>query len=269
MSYKLDNYEFIKIILILILILILLYCINTNTNTNKAIEPYKNINKINVYLFWASWCSHCVAFKPKFDDFEQQMKNSDNINIIKIQCDESTDEIQKLSDKFKIQGYPSVILENGSDFKHYNGPRTVDGLKTFVKQNESDSDSNNQEPSHMAGQEPSHVANHMAGHVAGQEPRHMANLENQEPIKVYNFNTEWCGYSRKFQPIWEDFADNVKNNMNIKAIDVKCDNDQNKDLCNKYNIQGFPTVIIVKNNQPHEYSGNRTVDDLINTINNL
>ena len=75
-------------------------------------------------------------------------------------------------------------------------------------------------------------------------------------LKIFNFNTEWCGYSKKFQPIWNDFSDNVKDNMNIKAIDVKCDNDQNKDLCNKYNIKGFPTVIIVKNNEPHEYSGN-------------
>ena len=128
----------------------------------------------------------------------------------------------------------------------YEGPRTVNGLREFLK-----------------------LPPVQENSIALDETKIDQPDTIHDNILVYNFNTEWCGYSRKFQPIWEDFSNNVKDNMNIQAIDVKCDNDQNKDLCNKYKIQGYPTVIIVKNNQPHEYSGNRTVDDLISTINNL
>ena len=76
---------------------------------------------------------------------------------------------------------------------------------------------------------------------------------------IYNFNTTWCKYSRDFQPIWDQFEkDNKNNNLEIK--DIKCD-DENE-LCNKYPIKGFPTVLLDMNGKVKEYNGKRTVEDL-------
>jgi thiol-disulfide isomerase/thioredoxin len=85
-------------------------------------------------------------------------------------------------------------------------------------------------------------------------------------ITVYNFNTVWCGHSRKFQPIFDEFKNkNESNDVNI--IDVKCDDENNLKLCQKYKLPGFPTVLFVEGNRIEEYQGNRTVEDLTNTLN--
>lgn len=84
-------------------------------------------------------------------------------------------------------------------------------------------------------------------------------------IKVYNFNTLWCGYSRQFQPIFDDFKSKNKAD-NVEIIDVKCDNENNLELCKKYPIPGYPTVLFVEGDRVAEYQGNRTVEDLTKSL---
>ena len=86
-------------------------------------------------------------------------------------------------------------------------------------------------------------------------------ISSNNKIKVYNFNTNWCGYSKQFQHIWDEFKkDNTDPDIDI--IDVKCDDENNLELCKKYNIPGYPTVLFVKDDKMLEYKGDRTVDDL-------
>ena len=100
-----------------------------------------------------------------------------------------------------------------------------------------------------------------------------SNSENKKSnlIKVYNFNTSWCGYSVRFQPEWEKFEKEINSidNLYIQAYDIKCDDTNNKQMCNNYEITGFPTVIIEKNNQKINYNGPRTANAIIETITNL
>ena len=51
---------------------------------------------------------------------------------------------------------------------------------------------------------------------------------NNIKIKIYNFNTTWCGHSLKFQPIWDLFIKSLNKSDNIVAYDVKC-NDNKKE----------------------------------------
>jgi thiol-disulfide isomerase/thioredoxin len=90
-------------------------------------------------------------------------------------------------------------------------------------------------------------------------------------IKVYNFNTSWCGYSVRFQPEWKKFEEEIKsiNNLSIQAFDIKCDNIHNKQMCNDYEIPGFPTIIIEKDGNKINYNGLRTAKAIIETIQNL
>jgi len=100
------------------------------------------------------------------------------------------------------------------------------------------------------------------------------NSENEKSnlIKVYNFNTSWCGYSVRFQPEWDKFQKEINTNnklSNIQAYDIKCDNSNNKQMCSDYNVDGFPTVIIEKDNKKIKYTGERTSETIIETIKNL
>ena len=52
------------------------------------------------------------------------------------------------------------------------------------------------------------------------------NENNKVIIKVFNFNTSWCGWSKKFQSEWDIFTKFIIDNnlTHIHAYDVKCDN---------------------------------------------
>ena len=95
--------------------------------------------------------------------------------------------------------------------------------------------------------------------------------KNSNLIKVYNFNTSWCGYSVRFQPEWEKFQREIESidNLNIEAFDIKCDNTNNKQMCDDYEIPGFPSVIIEKDGEKINYNGPRTAIAIIETIKNL
>ncbi len=58
-------------------------------------------------------------------------------------------------------------------------------------------------------------------------------------------------------------------NLNIEGYDIKCDNTDNKQMCNDYDIPGFPSVIIEKDNEKINYNGPRTAVAIIEAIKNL
>ncbi len=83
-------------------------------------------------------------------------------------------------------------------------------------------------------------------------------------IKIFNFNTEWCGWSKRFQPEWDAFSKEMKQNFpNIEAIDVKCDQDVNQKICEQYQVPGYPYVIIEIDNKQTPYNGERTTEALM------
>jgi thiol-disulfide isomerase/thioredoxin len=92
--------------------------------------------------------------------------------------------------------------------------------------------------------------------------------QNQK-VKVYNFNTKWCGYSVRFQPEWDIFQKevNAKGNLvDVEAYDIKCDNPSFDQMCKKYDVPGFPTVIIEKGSDKKVYTGPRTAQSIIETV---
>lgn len=98
------------------------------------------------------------------------------------------------------------------------------------------------------------------------------NFNSTSKIHAYNFNTSWCGYSRQFEPIWNEFCDKVKNRNNIVTKDIKCDDDSNNEICNRYQsyVPGYPTVLFIKEGHtPIEYDGPREVDSLLQKVNSL
>ena len=94
---------------------------------------------------------------------------------------------------------------------------------------------------------------------------------NSDNIKIYNFNTEWCGWSKRFQPEWDEFTKRVNSDrkLNIEVLDVKCDNKNNESMCEKFEVSGFPSVIAEVNGKRHHYKGSRTAGALMEYITNL
>jgi len=91
-------------------------------------------------------------------------------------------------------------------------------------------------------------------------------------VKVYNFNTSWCGWSVRFQPEWQKFEEEIKSKgdlSHVQAQDVKCDNPENDFLCKEFEVAGFPTVIIETNGKRGVYKGPRDSKNLVETVQEL
>jgi len=91
-------------------------------------------------------------------------------------------------------------------------------------------------------------------------------LESQikDGKKLVLFYADWCGHCKKIKPDWDDAAKDA-NKEDKKMIKVNCGGgtEKDKELMNKYNIEGYPTIIIFDNGTPAEYTGKRTKDDFL------
>ena len=93
-----------------------------------------------------------------------------------------------------------------------------------------------------------------------------AYIRSSEPTMVL-FYADWCGYCTKLKPVWEEAATqaNTDTNRMIK-IDVGGKDPEHKDLMKKYQIEGFPTILVFQNGTPVTYKGDRSVDSFLETL---
>jgi hypothetical protein len=88
-------------------------------------------------------------------------------------------------------------------------------------------------------------------------------------LKIINYNTEWCGYSKRFQPIWNEFTAKMKSlKPDVDVIDMKCDKEENESKCRVPEVEGFPTVVLYDNDKPYVFNGERSVNKLVDFVNN-
>ena len=82
--------------------------------------------------------------------------------------------------------------------------------------------------------------------------------------KVILFKADWCGHCKTFKPIW-DAVIKQYDNLDFTVYDA----DKDKDSLTKYNIEGFPTVIVEQNGNKFEYNDERNADSFNNFLKEL
>lgn len=248
-----NNSKYNILILLFWIFLIFLFLNDFFSKINCNNEEFQN-TKIKVYNFSTTWCHYCKKFQPIWDSFSNSITDEDNIIVYDIKCDDNKN--NKLIDKYLIEGFPTIIIDYGNKFIKYSGPRTVNGLRSVLNLDKIE------EPIIINEKIKCNNCNNLIdakpSKIIGQTID--KNIQSSDTV-IYNFNTSWCGYSVRFQPIWDEFAEKNQTE-NIKIIDVKCDQSENDDLCNSYSIEGFPTILKVKNNIITPFNGPRTLEGL-------
>ncbi len=80
----------------------------------------------------------------------------------------------------------------------------------------------------------------------------------QGTLKLYY--TNWCGWSKKFLPVWEELEKKAANGeLSVKLQKIDCEKD--KEMCQ--GIPGFPYIVLEKNTRKIDYKGNRQIDDVL------
>lgn len=94
-------------------------------------------------------------------------------------------------------------------------------------------------------------------------------IENDKKATLYYFTASWCPVSKKVKPEWDRFVkDNKNRKFNGYTIDYKVvDCEEETELADKYDIQGYPTVKLVHGNNVVEYDANVRYETLKQFLN--
>ena len=90
---------------------------------------------------------------------------------------------------------------------------------------------------------------------------------NKNDISFVLFYADWCPHCVSTKPDLSKLVkkhNNTKiNGKNVKVQSCNCQGtDVEKEMAEDNNIEGYPTIKCIKNNETHEYSGSREFDEL-------
>ena len=94
-------------------------------------------------------------------------------------------------------------------------------------------------------------------------------IKNDKVGKVMLFYAAWCPYSKTTLKQWYSYKENYKGKYNISFVEIDCDKDVNS--ADKYNIESYPTIILLKDEKKYIFDAemnDETLTQFINTIMN-
>lgn len=80
------------------------------------------------------------------------------------------------------------------------------------------------------------------------------------------FYAPWCGHCKTLAPTWEDLSDRLQESDVHDVIIAKVDCTQEKEVCNRFNIKGFPSLKYFANRKMFAYKGERNIDALYDFV---
>jgi thiol-disulfide isomerase/thioredoxin len=87
-----------------------------------------------------------------------------------------------------------------------------------------------------------------------------SNIKTKNELVLYY--AEWCGWSQKILPVWEELEKNNKLNVTLKKIECEKQPDEK---CKS--VQGYPTIIYYKDDKEIVFNGERTKENIITFLN--
>merc|ERR1712189_25261 len=93
-------------------------------------NPRMQKGDLTFVKFSAPWCSRCKSLAPEWAQLSDNFAGK--VTIAEVDCTHN----QKLCERYKIDGYPTLILfKDGKPTQEYRGGRNVKMLTKFLEQN--------------------------------------------------------------------------------------------------------------------------------------
>ena len=100
------------------------------------------------------------------------------------------------------------------------------------------------------------------------------NSDNKE-AELLLFYVDWCPHCKTAKPVWNDikseYENKTINGYTVIFTEVNCTEEtaEVEQMMNKYNIEGFPTIKLLKDGQVIEYDAKPTKDTLTQFLNTV
>ena len=105
---------------------------------------------------------------------------------------------------------------------------------------------------------------------------HMNNsTNNTKTAELLLFCVDWCPHSKTAKPVWNDikaqYENKTINGYKVIFTEINCTEEtaEVEEMMNKYNIEGFPTIKLLKDGQIVEYDAKptkATLEQFLNTV---
>jgi len=107
-----------------------------HANSEHVYGEQENGNTAELLFFYANWCPHCKTAKPIWDglktEYENRTINGYKVIFIEINCSEETAEVEKMMNKYSVEGYPTIKLLKDGQIIEYDAKPTKETLTQFL-----------------------------------------------------------------------------------------------------------------------------------------
>jgi thiol-disulfide isomerase/thioredoxin len=115
------------------------YKINNQFNSVNNDSENGTPSEAEIIIFYVDWCPHCKTAMNQggpWDvikkEYDGKVVNGYKIIFTEVNCTEETSEIEKMIEKYKIEGYPTIkMLKNGQVIEFDSKP-SVETLSQFI-----------------------------------------------------------------------------------------------------------------------------------------
>ena len=122
-----------RIITLLAILLIILVALRLYTG--RLMEGFEGSADKTVVICKADWCGHCKKAAPEFKKLLSAspitLKDGSKAVVKILDADKDKSEISK----YKVRGFPTILVVNGGQTTEYPGDRTASGVIDFLNSN--------------------------------------------------------------------------------------------------------------------------------------
>ncbi len=100
---------------------------NNSGSNNKTAE---------MLLFYVDWCPHCKTAKPAWNDLQAEYENKTingyKVIFTEVNCTDESPDVEKMMDKYKIEGFPTIKLIKDGQVIEYDAKPTKETMEQFL-----------------------------------------------------------------------------------------------------------------------------------------
>lgn len=130
-----SSYLYIGIAIIIIIIIIGYYFYNSYEGLTNV--PEKTNTPMEILLFKASWCPHCVNLQPTWEqiknDYDGRIINNHKISFTTYDCSDNNPQVDAICKQYNVSGFPTIKALIASNVISLNENPTHDNLSSFIE----------------------------------------------------------------------------------------------------------------------------------------